>query len=188
MREALRDDEGRPVQAFRSDRLVGGRRVELRFALVEGRLVCVGLELGPPVLKNAKGPHVFEVVDDGQLEPLRTAEIRLPLRELVDEALERAVALTEGLRPETQARFDQHRAAAKKGARKPGRPPTHGDDHYRKVARIYEETLRNGRRDPLQAIMRALHIEKTAAASKAREARRRGFLTARYFKDAANGK
>jgi len=187
MREALRDDDGRPVQAFRSERLVGGRRVELRFALVEGRLVCVGLELGPPVAENANGSHVFGVVDDGELEPLRTAEIRLPLRELVDEALERAVALTEGLSTETQARFEHHRAAAKKGARKPGRPPTHGDDHYREVARIYEETLRNGRRDPLQAIMRALHIEKTAAASKVREARRRGFLTVSYFKGAAGG-
>jgi hypothetical protein len=51
----------------------------------------------------------------------------------------------------------------------------------RRIARIYEETLRSGRRDPLRAIMRELKIEKTAAASKVREARRRGFLTMEYF-------
>jgi hypothetical protein len=90
--------------------------------------------------------------------------------------------LTTGLPPETAARLEKHRAIAEKSRpRKPGRPPIYGDDHYREVARIYEETLRNGRRDPLQAIMRELKVEKTAAASKVREARRRGFLTMNYF-------
>lgn len=183
MRDALRDENSRPLRAYHYGRLVGGRRVELRFALVEGRLVCVGLEIGPPVLENEKGVHVFNVVEEAELDPLRATEIRLPLRDLVDQALERGATLGEGLAPETAARFERHREAAKAGRKKPGRPPMYSDDHYRDVARIYEETLRSGRRDPLQAVMRELQIEKTTAASKVREARRRGILTMTYFKE-----
>jgi hypothetical protein len=184
MREAIRDDLDRPILGYLHERVVGGRRVQLRFALVEGRLVCIGLEIGPPLVANDKNARVFAAVDDAELNPLRSAEIRLPLRELIDEALERAVALSEKLvqmSPELEARWRRHSIAAKEGRKKPGRPPLYSDDHYKQVAAIYEETLRSGRRDPLKAVMRELKIEKTTAASKVREARRRGFLTIDYF-------
>jgi hypothetical protein len=183
MRDALRDEEGRPVLAYFNERVVNGHRVQLRFALVEGRLVCVGLEIGPSLIPKDNGGSVLNVVDDYELDALRSTDIRLPLRDLVDEALEGAVTAAQGLRPETAARFGRHRAAAKEGLKKPGRPPVYGDDHYQQVAKIYEDTLRSGRRDPLRAIMRELKVEKTAAASKVREARRRGFLTMNYFKE-----
>lgn len=181
MREAYRDENDRPIRAYHYEREIGGRRVDLRFALVEGRLHCIGLEVGPPVLENEKGASVFNVVDDAELDPLRSTEIRLPLRDLIDEALESGATLTEGLAPETVARFQQHTEAAKQGRKKPGRPAVYGDEHYKQVAAIYEQTLRSGRRDPLKAVMRELKIEKTTAASKVREARRRGFLTMDYF-------
>jgi hypothetical protein len=181
MRDAYRDDQGRPIRASWWETRIGGRRVELRFAIVEGRLVCIGLEIGPPLLENEKGATVFDVRDDAELDALQSTEIRLPLRDLVDQVLEQATTAAVGLAPETAARFERHRAAAKQGRKKPGRPPVYDDDYYRQVARIYEETLRSGRRDPLRAIMRELHVEKTAAASKVREARRRGFLTISYF-------
>jgi hypothetical protein len=186
VRDAYRDDLDRPILGFHHNRLVNGRRVQLRFALVEGRLVCIGLEIGPPITVNDKNARVFNSTDDAELDALRSTEIRLPLRDLIDEALEKAVAMGENLAlmgPEFEARWEQHTAAAKKGRKKPGRPPLYNDEHYQQVARIYEETLRSGRRDPLQAIMRELHVEKTAAASKVREARRRGFLTMDYFKE-----
>jgi hypothetical protein len=183
MREAYRDKQERPVVASQREDIVNGRRVALRFASVEGRLVCIGLEIGPPVSVNEQGSFVFDTVDDAELDALRSTEIRLPLRELVDKALESAALAALNLSPEVAARFEPHRAAARKSLeRKPGRPPQYSDDHYREVARIYEETLRSGRRDPLQACMRELRIEKTTAANKVREARRRGFLTMDYFK------
>jgi hypothetical protein len=163
---------------------VNDRRVQLRFALVEGRLVCIGIEIGPPLVVNDKNARVFNVIDDAELESLRSAEIRLPLRDLIDKALERAVTLGENLAkfgPEYEARWERHTAAAKRGPKKLGRPRQFEDDHYQQVATIYEETLRSGRRDPLRAVMRELKIEKTTAASKVREARRRGFLTMDYF-------
>lgn len=183
MRDARRDELGRPIRVFRYERDVNGRRVELRFALVEGRLVCIGLEAGPPVIEGDGGKHVFNVIDDAELDPLRSAEIRFRLRDLIDEALEHAATRFLSLKtPEARAQLAPLEAAAKKGRKKPGRPPVHGDDHYREVARIYEETLASGRRDPLQAIRRRFKIEKSAAAGKVREARRRGLLTTDYFK------
>jgi hypothetical protein len=181
MRNAMRDKQGRPVRAFSNETSVDGRRVELRFAIVEDRLVCIGLEIGPPVLQQDEGPHVFDLADeDAELDPLRSTEIRLPLRELVDRALEYAARAGIGLKPETVARFERHRSAARKGQKKPGRPAMYDDDHYRKIANLYTQTLESGRRDPLRRIMAELKIEKTTAASQVREARRRGFLTVAY--------
>jgi hypothetical protein len=180
MRDVLRDEQGRPRRVYHWEAIEGGRRVALDFALVDGRLVCVGLEVGPPVLEE-KGSGVFDVVDEAELDPLTAVSIRLPLRRLVDEALTEAVTLGQGLGSEAQTRLRRTHVAAEKGRKRPGRPPVYGDDHYRQVAAIYEGRLRQGHRDPLQAVMRELKVEKTTAASKVREARRRGFLTMDYF-------
>jgi hypothetical protein len=188
MREAFRDEQGDPIVYWTSERWRGSRRMVLRFALVEGRLVCVGIEIGPRVIHNGENAEVFIIRDESELDPIRATEIRFPLRELIDEALEWVIIKDQDIgwmgrerAAEWKGRLAAHNKAAEEGRKKPGRPRRLGDDDYRKVAEIYESTLRSGRRDPLRAIMRELHIEKTTAASRVREARRRGFLTTDYF-------
>ena len=102
MREAQRNEEGRVICRYRAGaQTAAGREMELRFAEVEGRLVCIGLRIGPPVVA-ASGSSSFELsedeqIADAQLEPLTTDELRIPLRRLIDDALARGVRMWTGL-------------------------------------------------------------------------------------------
>jgi hypothetical protein len=188
MREAFRDERGDPIVYKTFERRDGKRRVALRFALVEGRLVCIGVEIGPLVKHNGENAEVFIVSDESELDPLRSTELRLPLRELIDEALEWVIIKDQDfawMGSERAAEWKKvvapHNAAVRKGRKKPGRPRQYGDDHYQKVAEVYEQELRSGGRAPLRAVMREFHVEKSTAASWVREAKRLGFLTMEYF-------
>jgi hypothetical protein len=146
-----RDEQGRVACVRRQGFRLRGRRVEVRFADVEGRLVCIGLEIGPQL---AEGESFVDAVDE-DLRPLQSAEIRVPLRELVDLAIEMG-ALTFPVPPGAnlyELGQEMHslwtRSIAEK---KPGRPPLYGRDHFEKVARIYLEHQASGGRAPTKAV------------------------------------
>jgi hypothetical protein len=184
------DDIGQVRCVFRTEVRFAGRRVELRFAELDGRPVCVGLEVGPPVHKEAGGVDVFAIpfvrdVDrkprlnpsERDLERLTSEEIRFPLQALIDAALLAAVdrlELYEGLaiqpgvepreREAIEIRARDLSAARTPERKKPGRPPKYGREHFEQVAGIYNETVRAGRRDPTSTVGQRFSVSKGAAA------------------------
>jgi hypothetical protein len=156
-----------------------GRRLELRFAEVEGRLACIGLEIGPPLHADK---NAFDGVADEDLRPLRTAETRIPLRDLVDRALETKWVSVAPLPDEDLYTLGRHvvtladRTIADR-KKKMGRPPLYERDHYEDVARIYREHLDRGGRAPTKAVAEALaNGSKSTAAKWVARARADGLL------------
>ena len=152
------------------------RRVEPRFAEIEGRLVCIGLQIGPSVKDE-----VFQNVEEEDLKPLRAAEIRLPLRELIDRALEIGT-MSRKVEPGSDpyevavdmlSLLDASRA---EGSKRPGRPRLHGSEHFAKVAAIYRNHLASGGRAPTKAVAQHFKTTKSTAAKWVARARELGEL------------
>ncbi len=59
--------------------------------------------------------------------------------------------------------------------RPPGRPPKYGDEHYRQVAKVYEQAASAGKA-PTPPVTREWHCSTSTAERWIRQARRRGFL------------
>jgi hypothetical protein len=166
MKETRRDEEGRVACVRRQGFRLHGRRVEIRFAEVEGRLVCVGLEIGPHKLSESES--FVDVVDD-DLRPLQSAEIRLPLRELVDRALEMGGLVFQVLPGEDIYDLGKEMHSlwtAALAEKKTGRPRLYERDHFERVARIYLEHQQSGGRAPTKAV-----AEQMASGSKSTAAK-----------------
>jgi hypothetical protein len=175
VREARRDKSKQVACVKRQAFRVNGRRVEVRFAEVEGRLICIGLEVGPPVYAES----FIDAVDE-DLDELKSAEIRYPLRELVDRALESPVLVFPGVPDEElyitlrhMSTLVERTVTEKKG---PGRKPVYGSDHFEEVARIYNEHWQKGGRAPTKAVADRFRVSKSAAAKWVARAREMGLL------------
>jgi hypothetical protein len=159
------------LQVFASAPLkVSGRRVDVRFAEVGGRLVCIGLELGPKVVDDPKEGPVFIAVEPDDLRELTASEMRFPLRRVIDAALQAALMVRAGTGDfEADARafrrdmntLEAERAEPRK---RPGRPPSYGSDHFEAVAQIYSKHLRDGGRAPTKAVADHFKVQKSTAA------------------------
>jgi hypothetical protein len=171
MREAVRDRKGRVTCRWRHETMFRGRRIELRFAEVDQRIICVGLEIGPPLRTIGKSTFLQlpddDEIADRELDALTAAEIRLPLGSLVDDALAAGVRMLAGLErwapPRTVAAgkrslpsYEQTISAKKKL----GRPPLYGPEHFEDVARVY----RAGGRAPTKAVASHFGVQKATAA------------------------
>jgi hypothetical protein len=151
-------------RAFR----IRGRRVEVRLADVRGRLVCIGLEIGPAL----EDGETFHDAQDDDLRPLQSAEIRLPLRELVDLALETKTVVypaPEGdvITEEALELLNHMMTVADvtlAERKRTGRPPLYGRDHFEKVAQIYESHRAKGGRTPTKAVADEMKTSKATAA------------------------
>jgi hypothetical protein len=160
-----------------------GRRVEPRFAEVNGRLVCIGLEIGPHVIDFPDKGETFVNVQDDDLRPLTASEMRLPLRSLIDLALEHAVMVRAGSGDFTAderafaADLDVLKAAQSEPRKRTGRPPIYPPEHFAEVARVYSEHLADGGRTPTKAVQEHFApVSKSAAAKWVARARERGLL------------
>jgi hypothetical protein len=159
------------LKVFASQAVIAnGRRVEVRFAEVRGRLICIGLEVGPHVVDIPNKGETFVNVQDSDLRPLAATDIRMPLRRLVDLALEHAVMVRAGsdnfaTDVEMLARDAAVLDAARSEPRKrTGRPPAYSPEHYAQVARVYREHERTGGRTPTKAVQDRFSVSKSAAA------------------------
>jgi hypothetical protein len=157
-----------------------GRRVELRFAEVEGRLVCIGLEIGPQ-LRDDSGYGTLEIEEDEDLEPLQTAEIRLPLRQLIETMLEYTAMTwtpTPGVDPYDDAtqKFAMLETAKDESKKRIGRPPLYGHKHYAEVAKVYREHEKSGGRAPTKAVQTHFKTTKSSAAKWVATARAKELL------------
>lgn len=154
-----------------------GRRIEARFAMIDGRLECVGLEIGPMLTPD----ETFHVDAKGsELRPLTTAEMRFPFRRVIDMARGVAIMVRTGTGDfdadfrELVADMNALDAAKQEPAKRPGRPPAYGRDHFRKVARVYREHVTSGGRTPTKAVQEHFTVTKSTAAkwvARARELR-----------------
>jgi hypothetical protein len=144
MGTAYRDKEGRAVCVWRNWLAPNEERpgIEFRFAEIDGRVECVSIEIGAPLTEHKEGPR-FDVRDE-YLVPLAATALRLPFRQLMDEALRTFVRTLEGVpRWTAEARTveaAERRLPAARAAReqkKVGRPPKYGHEHFEKVARLY---------------------------------------------------
>jgi len=158
----------------RSALLWNGRRIEVRFAEIDDRLVCIGLEIGPKLNDEER----FVNVKEDDLKPLTAAEVRFPFRRLVEAGLQSALLVRTGtgdFAADIQALVADTKTLETARAEPPkrtGRPPTYGREHYAKVARIYREHVNAGGRAPTKAVQKVFQVEKSTAAkwvSKARE-------------------
>jgi hypothetical protein len=152
-----------------------GRRIELRFAEVQGRLVCIGLEIGP-----ARDAENFRNVEDDDLKPLTATEIRLPLKHLIDFTLERAgmswtptpgVPLYDEL-SQKLAMLDTAKAEKKRA----GRPLLYGPEHFAEVAAVYRKHEADGGRAPTKAVKDHFGVTKSTAAKWVARAREMDLL------------
>jgi hypothetical protein len=216
-----RDAKGRPLCRLRRAERYKGRLIEFRFASVNGRLVCCGLQIGPSLVSSTEPKKLAfdypfgtaihsEGVDtteqrvqerENDLLPLHSQELRIPLADLVDQVLEGTIQFLElgreeGWSEQTERYVAERLPAAQAGrTKKRGRKPVYGDEHYRQVAKVYEDRYRSGHRDPLRAVMRwaarkppqglGRKIEKSTAASWVRTAREKQFLKVDYWGDNA---
>jgi hypothetical protein len=171
--------EKNQMQCFaRRTILVEGRKIEVRFAELDGRLECIGLEIGPRMNDNG---HFTEVVES-DLRPLSAAEMRFPFRRIVDVGLQAAVMDRVGTddweadQRAFAADIDKLNAARAEPRKRPGRPPSYGPEHFEKVARIYREHLKDGGRTPTKAVQEHFTVTKSTAAKWVARARELGNL------------
>jgi hypothetical protein len=174
------------VQCFARRAVIwNGRRIDVRFALLDDRLTCVGLEIGP----HLKEDQTFEQTNAGgepieDLRPLTAAEMRFPFRTIVDTAIEHAVmqrSIPAGVPfAESSAAFGDDMTTLKRLQAKhrpgPGRPALYGPDHYEQVADTYREHLAAGGRAPTKAVAERFSVSKSAAAKWVAKAREIGAL------------
>jgi hypothetical protein len=145
-------------------------RIVLRFAEVDGRMICANIEIGVD-LDNP---------DELDPEPITTELLRrIPLAYLINQTLQKAVrsyeaaSNWESFGPVARARLPAAKAAIEKPKR-PGRPPEYGDDHYAEVAAVYR--AHSGGHSPTKAVMEHFGVSKSAAAKWVAEARKRSLL------------
>jgi hypothetical protein len=155
--KARRDPDGALYLAADHPALVGGVPVRLMFAEVDGRLVCVRVELGPD----------FE--DTQQPDPVRiTTELlrTIPITRLTDDLLvtlaeqARAASAAANLEAMPAEQRRQWKAAAEEWrtqaesttTKRPGRPRKYGDKHWQEVAEVYNAN--SGGRSPTRAVTR----------------------------------
>jgi len=130
------------------------RRIEVRFAEVDGRLICIGLEIGPHLVDDLKFVNVVE----GDLRPLAATDARFPLRRIVDAALPAAVMVRAGTGDHAKdvERFNRDLGVLQRAQAEPrkriGRPPIYSREHFEEVARVYSEHLKAGGRTPTKAV------------------------------------
>jgi hypothetical protein len=149
----------------------------------QGRATPISIELrsphGEPVTAEAwRSVRVAEVIEATRKE-LRDL---LGVQIAVDEAL---VAV--GGDPGPRLASSQARARALEDQpRRPGRPRTWDDEHYRRVAEVYLTALADHDPRPVRAVAKAFGIRNrkdTRAKAWVRDARQRGFIPTNPRKD-----
>jgi hypothetical protein len=150
--------EARPIRWRGKD---GFYDVTLRFAPIEGRMECVGIDVQP-----VPGPRTLTAV----------ALHSLPLGKLIEKRRKEAgdVVVT----------VDTVGAIAWVGqpvvvtvTRRGGRPPKYGPEHWQEVARIYREAYEHSKnRTPTRAVARHFRVSDTAAAKWVAKCRHLGLL------------
>lgn len=145
-------------------------RIVLDFAEIEGRMVCVNIEIGAS----------FDNPAEPEPEPITTDVLRrIPLARLIEETLWQAVRTYtvasnwEGAGEIARKRLPAAELATQRPKR-PGRPPLYDDKHFKEVARIYRE--HSGGHAPTKAVATHFNTTKSNAAKWVSEARRRDFL------------
>jgi hypothetical protein len=146
-------------------------RIVLRFAEVDGRMVCVNIEIGAD----------FDRDDELDPEPITTEILRrIPLARLIEETLGQAVrgyeAASEwegGIAERAKERLPAVRAGSE-GRKRPGRPRLYGDEHFAEVANIYRS--HSGGRSPTKAVEDHFKVNKSTAAKWVARAREIGLL------------
>jgi hypothetical protein len=170
---ASRHDDGRLVNIWDYEPArwgeveAGSPRVVLRFAEVDGRLVCANVEVGVD----------FENPDEHDPTPITTGVWRsVNVSRLVDEALLsavrtlRAASTFEGAGETAQRRLPQVEAALKR--KKVGRPPKWTAEELEEVSRVYRE--HSGGRSPRKAVAKHFHLSDSGAAKVIARARALG--------------
>lgn len=158
-------------------------RVNLHFAMVDGRLECVGFEVGQrPDVRMEYGSRGLP------LKKITSSLIRdIPLASLVDQYI-KDVHLQERMEMDAGAtnylpEFEEWKQRAKevlkgleaaKETKKGGRPG-HPPEHYAEVAEIYARAYKE-RRSPLVAIQDHFSISKSTAAKWVSRCRELGLL------------
>jgi hypothetical protein len=152
--------------------LENGTRVVLRFAEIDGQYQLVNIEIGvDPTNPEAPDPA-----------PIRTSTLRsIPLRNLLQRADEKRVALLEGMlagrlgeQGIQQSKRQLPAARASKRGRG-GRPAMYDDQHFAEVAQIYLAALTTGF-EPTKTVAQRMQVSRSTAAKWVTRARRMRLL------------
>jgi hypothetical protein len=167
---------------------VDGTRVVLRYAEVDGRAECVGLEVGADFeAGNAPDPHpltssTLRRIKLAQLIEEGARHYRDRLHEQADlpgflnsESDPEGERLAGRIRTRARRRLPAATAAARRG--RTGRPVERGPEHLAQVAKVYVDAYRAGQH-PTKAVGQTWQVSRTTAAKWVARARDVGLLGA----------
>ncbi len=149
------EEESQAVPTFQwavqwPDSNTGPYTVDLEATIIGERYEIVAVEMrGQPRLD-------FGLVDEFSSVPIRSLDLRLPLRSLLDAHLEtvRASLVSESARtygnPLNSPGLARARRVLAGQPKRPGRPRLYDREHFEKVAKVYTEAAQFGR--PTQAV------------------------------------
>jgi hypothetical protein len=160
--------------------------LDTEWALIDDRWECVGVRLRSYTTDAGNDPLAAEV--DAKARPVQASDLRaLPLRRVLDESrkgwrqafehlsqLERESASRRG--EEADARLlEAFGKVTASNAAKGGRPPLYDAEHFREVARVYEDELYRGGY-PTRAVAERFTVSRSAAAKWVSRCRKLGLL------------
>lgn len=166
------------TRAYRGwpDRMWGPYEVGLTFALVDGRVECVGVDVRSfQQLPNERDPHDLYgrppfPITTSALRSLRLGELINEVRDEMEEHPPERYGPRGEVPPEQLVEV-RERWRTGKG----GRPPTYPLEHWVEVARVYNEA-NMAHRTPTRAVRRRFGISATAAAKWVARCRALGLL------------
>jgi hypothetical protein len=174
--------------------------VPVRFLFADGQddqLVCFRIEVGPDPDILGGDPLTLESMHRFRVKPITTQTLRkIPVASLIEthlwtirRSIDRGERLTSADDPENSMRRLEMELAHKAersapSSRRPGRPATYTEDHWREVADVYRG---HGGRARRKAVAEHFSIPLKKADNWIAEARRKGFLPP-YGDTAGGGK
>jgi hypothetical protein len=159
----------------------GTYEVVLRFASVEGRMECVGVDVEPV----PRGTRVLTAVALRSIPLGKLVEKRRPKPGDVNVSVEPGGIVWKGgevnatVTPSTVAAVAAVGAPTVSGtaaARRGGRPPKYGPEHWQKVADVYRTAFAGKRLTPTRAVARRFKVSQSAAAKWVAKCRDLGLL------------
>ena len=150
-------EETRPIRWQGTDGLY---EVTLRFAPIDGRMECVGVDV--------------QAVPEGMRAVTAVALHSIPLGRLIEKRRPKLGDVAIVVEPGGIVWTGQEVTVSV--TRRGGRPPKYGPEHWQKVADVYREAFAGGRLTPTRAVARRFKVSDSAAAKWVAKCRQLGLL------------
>lgn len=151
---------------------VAGAEVYLKLRIHDGRLECLEATI---VAAQPVTTSLWRSINIGSLTARARREVMKQIRAHVEaEEAQQLDADEAWIRDEVLADAKKL-IASESERRKPGRPPLHGPEHFKRVAEVYSDAWKAGKA-PTQAVVRRFTVSASTAAKWISRARREGYL------------